>query len=222
MTYLYNDIGGVTRLCTSDPSGHLSQLVCNQITFSTLISFSAIYDSIAVLIMEMSRLIETLQKNNYIDARQTKHSKFWASLFANPTDSTWFVLGNPPEFTNELLVLLKTPEHATGHSGISHGGFIATLFDEPLCYAAYPILPHHTGVTASLTVNYLQPIQAGSWVLLKAEATGKEGSRKVIVNAHLYAADLSGATLPWADTNPLATATQIVVEPRWHDKLDYK
>lgn len=170
----------------------------------------------------MSALITALEKNNFKKLEPRKRSTFWDSLFTDPQSHVWFVLENPEEFTNEQLILLKTPEHATGHTGISHGGLIATLFDEPLCYAAYPVLPHHTGVTASLTVNYQKPTPAGSWVLLKAKALGKEGSRKATVNAEIYPADPSNPDLPWETSGSLASAVQIVVEPKWHAELDHK
>ena len=53
------------------------------------------------------------------------------------------------------------PNHCNGHATL-HGGFIATLADIWLAYNVIHMLPKTVSVvTASLTVDYLAPIQAG-------------------------------------------------------------
>ena len=64
-----------------------------------------------------------------------------------------------------------------GHSGIVHGGLLATLLDEGLARCCFPALPNKIGLTANLTVNYRKPAPAGSFFCLKAETVKVEGRK---------------------------------------------
>lgn len=99
-------------------------------------------------------------------------------------------------------------EALCGHPGIVHGGFLATMLDEGLARAAFAALPHGVGVTASLSINYKAPCEAGQYVVLRGELTNAEG-RKAWVEGRLE-------TLPVGDEEPvvLATATALYIEPK--------
>lgn len=164
--------------------------------------------------------LSNLLKSQYTLQDVKQRSQFWKSLFEDIEDQMWFVnTRENTENNNEQIILLQLPAHATGYTGIAHGGLLATLLDEALCYAAYPVLPHKIGVTASLNVSYLQPTPSTSWIIIRAIATSKEGSRKADVQGSVYIVDPTKEELPWINNKPTVTATQVVVEPKWSEKL---
>ena len=92
----------------------------------------------------------------------------------------------PIVFTDDknLVSLSYLGTDLCGHVGMVHGGMLATMLDEGMGRCAFTVLPHHVGVTATLTVNYRKPVPAGSFVVLKAEATRVEG-RKAWIKGRL-------------------------------------
>jgi 3'-phosphoadenosine 5'-phosphosulfate synthase len=73
-----------------------------------------------------------------------------------------------------------------GHSGIVHGGFLATILDESLARCCFAALPSKIGMTANLNINYRIPVPAGTFVVLRAKTTKVEG-RKAWVEGRLEA-----------------------------------
>lgn len=171
-----------------------------------------------------SKFVSALEAALFVENKKSRISDCWRLLGLKADELTWLVNSEKGStHVHEQLLLLKTPKEATGHAGISHGGFLATVIDESLCYAAYPVLPNHIGVTASLSVDYLQPVMAESWIVIRSIAESESGSRKAKVEAEVFSVDLSSENIPWKlGEKPHAKATQLVVEPKWHAKLARK
>lgn len=64
-----------------------------------------------------------------------------------------------------------------GHPGIIHGGLLATLLDEGLARCCFPALPSGVGVTASLKIDYRQPVRAEGFFVLRAETYQVQGRK---------------------------------------------
>jgi 3'-phosphoadenosine 5'-phosphosulfate synthase len=77
----------------------------------------------------------------------------------------------------ESIQIFHVGKDVCGHPGIVHGGMIATMLDEGLARCCFAALPHHVGVTATLTVNYKAPAKADSYLVLRAETTKVEGRK---------------------------------------------
>ncbi|KZF26314.1 hypothetical protein L228DRAFT_279535 [Xylona heveae TC161] len=95
-----------------------------------------------------------------------------------------------------------------GHSGIVHGGLLATILDEGLARCCFPALPNKVGLTAKLNINYRNPALAGSFVVLKAKTVKTEG-RKAWVEGRLETLAENGKK-----SILLAEADALFVEPK--------
>lgn len=94
------------------------------------------------------------------------------------------------------------------HSGIVHGGLLATMLDECLTRCCCPAFSAKVGVTANLSINYRNPAKANSFYVLKAKVTEIQG-RKAWVEGWIE-------TLPLAGTEPtlIAEAKSLFLEPK--------
>ena len=119
----------------------------------------------------------------------------------------------PPYIWNEregkeLVQIFYLGNNVSGHSGIVHGGLLATLLDEGLAWCCFPVLPNKVGVTASLQINYKKPTKADQYLVLKATTTKVEG-RKAFVEGHIE-------TMPENGEEPeiLVSANALFIEPK--------
>ncbi|KAI9874956.1 MAG: hypothetical protein M1823_007574, partial [Watsoniomyces obsoletus] len=92
------------------------------------------------------------------------------------------MLSVPPLFFNkldgsEMVQLFYVGDAVSGHPGIVHGGFLATMLDEGLARCAFAAMQNKVGVTANLTINYKRPTMAGQFLVLKARTTKVEGRK---------------------------------------------
>lgn len=173
----------------------------------------------------MSKVVNLLKGLGYQNVPSVTRSPFWKKQFQDSSVETWlYNQGTATGDHYEQVVLLQVPNDAVGHDGFAHGGFLAALLDESLCFCAYPVLPHRTGMTVALNIDYKAPTPAGEPLIIRAIAESKPESRKATVTAEIYPIKTLDLTeLPWATgSEPSVTATQIVVEPKWYDKLTHK
>lgn len=171
----------------------------------------------------MSKCVEVLKGLGYKSIPNIQRSCYWLQQFESVDSEAWlFNERTATAHYREQIVILPVTADNVGHIGIAHGGFLAAILDESLCFCAYPILPHRTGMTVSLNIEYKSPTPANAWMLVRAIARGKPGSRKATVNADIYSLpSLDFEEMPWlSGMEPTVSATEIVVEPRWHDELN--
>ncbi|KFX94532.1 hypothetical protein O988_06249 [Pseudogymnoascus sp. VKM F-3808] len=83
-----------------------------------------------------------------------------------------------------LIQILHLGSDLCGHSGIVHGGMLATMLDDGFANCCSAALPNKIGVTANLNINYCTPVSAGDFVVLRANTTKIEG-RKIWVEGHI-------------------------------------
>lgn len=110
--------------------------------------------------------------------------------------------------TNTMVTILYLGPNLSGHPGIVHGGFLATLLDEGMGRCSFNALPNKVGMTANLNVNYRRPAMANSYFVLRAQVLRAEG-RKAWVEGRIE-------TLPEEGQEPevLVDATSLFVEPK--------
>ncbi|KAL4948079.1 HotDog domain-containing protein [Aspergillus filifer] len=110
--------------------------------------------------------------------------------------------------TNTLVSIFYLGPNVSGHPGIVHGGFLATLLDEGMGRCAFPVLPSKVGVTANLNVDYRRPAMAESYFVMRAQVVKHEG-RKAWVEARIE-------TLPEEGQEPqvLVEAKSLFIEPK--------
>ncbi|KAH8586529.1 HotDog domain-containing protein [Bisporella sp. PMI_857] len=72
--------------------------------------------------------------------------------------------------TGECIIIIHMGRALAGWPGIVHGGASATVLDESLGRAAILRLPGKTGVTANLKIDYLKPVIAGQFYVIRTKA----------------------------------------------------
>ena len=92
------------------------------------------------------------------------------------------MLAVPPLYFNkhdgsEMVQIFYVGSDVSGHPGIVHGGFIATMMDEGLARCAFPAMQNKVGVTANLSLDYRMPTMAGQYLVLRAKTTRVEGRK---------------------------------------------
>ncbi|RDW76461.1 PaaI family thioesterase [Aspergillus mulundensis] len=134
------------------------------------------------------------------------------SLTAGTLSNSGGIVVPPTAFynndTNTLVTFFYLGSRVSGHPGIVHGGFLATLLDEGMGRCAFPVLPSKVGVTANLNVDYRRPAMANSYFVMRAQVTKSEG-RKAWVEARIE-------TLPEEGQEPdvLVEAKSLFIEPK--------
>lgn len=88
----------------------------------------------------------------------------------------------PPYHWNEeggrsMASIFYLGTDVSGYPGLVHGGMLATMLDEGLASCAYPAIPQKVGMTANLQINYRKPVQAGQFLVLRAQTTKVEGRK---------------------------------------------
>jgi acyl-coenzyme A thioesterase PaaI-like protein len=124
----------------------------------------------------------------------------------------------PPYYFNEkdgksMVQIFYVGSDCSGHPGIVHGGFLATMLDEGLARCAFPAMPNKVGVTANLQINYLRPTMAGQFLVLKAKTTKVEG-RKAWSEGWIESLEVAEGEEP----QKLVEASALFVEPK-HAKV---
>ncbi|KYG41319.1 hypothetical protein M433DRAFT_548736 [Acidomyces richmondensis BFW] len=76
-----------------------------------------------------------------------------------------------------LVQIFYLGRNLCGHPGIVHGGLLATIMDEGLARACFPVLPNKIGVTANLKISYENLCPVDSYVVLKAETVKVDGRK---------------------------------------------
>ncbi|KAK5030132.1 hypothetical protein LTR13_008445 [Exophiala sideris] len=120
----------------------------------------------------------------------------------------------PPYHFNEkdgksMVQIFYVGPDCSGHPGIVHGGFLATILDEGLARCAFPAMPNKVGVTANLQINYQKPTMAGQFLVLKAKTTKVEG-RKAWAEGWIESLEVAEGEEP----EVLVKATALFIEPK--------
>ncbi|ETN36460.1 uncharacterized protein HMPREF1541_08738 [Cyphellophora europaea CBS 101466] len=124
----------------------------------------------------------------------------------------------PPYYFNkkdgsEMVQIMYVGTDVSGHPGIVHGGFIATMLDEGLARCAFPAMQNKVGVTANLQINYRKPTMAGQFLVLRAQTTKVEG-RKAWAKGWIESLEVAEGEQP----EKLVEAEALFVEPK-HAKV---
>ncbi|RMZ92443.1 hypothetical protein DV736_g319, partial [Chaetothyriales sp. CBS 134916] len=124
----------------------------------------------------------------------------------------------PPYYFNktdgsEMVQIFYVGTDVSGHPGIVHGGFVATIMDEGLARCAFPAMPNKVGVTANLKIDYRRPTMAGQFLVLRAKTTKVEG-RKAWSEGWLESLEVPEGEEP----EHLAEGSALFVEPK-HAKV---
>lgn len=106
----------------------------------------------------------------------------------------------------ELEAFYHLGEKLVDVDGNIHNGVVSTILDELLCFCGFPYLPSKRGVTAQLSINFLEQIKPDTSVVLKAKVVEHKG-RKVIIDGHIETLDKKPVRI--------ADAVCVLVEPKW-------
>lgn len=117
-----------------------------------------------------------------------------------------------------MVCIFYVGNNLSGHPGVVHGGFLATMLDEGLARCAFPALPNKVGVTASLSINYRKPTMAGQYLILVANTTKVEG-RKAWANGVIEPLEDYETKEPGTPIQPLVEAEALFIEPK-HAKVE--
>lgn len=149
------------------------------------------------------QLSEIMREQNFITSTLAGPGRLEVLPF------TWVLLDRE-SLTSEVTMILYVGSRVSGHPGIIHGGFLASLVDEVLVRCAFPLLPSSVGVTARLEIDYKSPALVHQFLLLKSRTTRVQG-RKVWAEASILSmGDLEETN---GDLNLLVKAQGLFVEP---------
>ncbi|EJS44605.1 YBL095W [Saccharomyces arboricola H-6] len=84
----------------------------------------------------------------------------------------------------EVTVIYRLGAELGNRDGNVHKGLLSLLLDEALCYCGFPLLPSKRGVTARLSLEFLEDIPVDTTIMLKASVKECKG-RKCIIEGHL-------------------------------------
>lgn len=120
----------------------------------------------------------------------------------------------PPYYFNkhdgsEMVQIMYVGTDLSGHPGIVHGGFIATMLDEGLARCAFPAMQNKIGVTANLRIDYRKPTMAGQFLVLRATTTKVEG-RKAWAKGWIESLEVAEGEEP----QKLVEAEALFIEPK--------
>ncbi|KAG2732804.1 hypothetical protein G9P44_003794 [Scheffersomyces stipitis] len=122
---------------------------------------------------------------------------------------------------NYSLTFFHLGGKLSGHSGIVHGGLLATLLDELTCRLAFQNFESKKGVTANLNINYKKPTYTDNFVLIKCSLLKKTG-RKCWVKGAVYKFDTEkDEPIEEIESkeNLLTECEVLVIEPKWVNEL---
>ena len=84
---------------------------------------------------------------------------------------------------DRLQTGLRVEERHCNGLGFLHGGMTAAFSDSAMAWAVW-LKARQSSVTVRLSVDYLQPVRIGDWLIAESKVTGTEGD-VVYVEAHL-------------------------------------
>ncbi|CAI4054731.1 hypothetical protein SKDZ_02G0140 [Saccharomyces kudriavzevii ZP591] len=130
----------------------------------------------------------------------------------------------------EVTVIYHLGAELGNQDGNVHKGLLSLLLDEALCYCGFPLLPSKRGVTARLSVEFLEDIPVDTTITLKASVKEVKG-RKCTIEGHLeeFASETPskkvrkgwnlfghwGSSEKYDIPKKFAKANCILVEPTW-------
>ncbi|CAK7904596.1 MIOREX complex component 3 [[Candida] anglica] len=120
---------------------------------------------------------------------------------------------NPDE--GELTSFYHLGTKLISQDGQIHNGIVSTILDEGLCTCGFARLPSKKGVTAKLSINFINQAPPNSTVVLRAKVVESKG-RKVIIRGDLETYPLNGG-----EAVKIATSECILVEPKWFKYLSW-
>ncbi|CDK29290.1 unnamed protein product [Kuraishia capsulata CBS 1993] len=117
--------------------------------------------------------------------------------------------------SGDLTAFYHLGEKLVGSDGKIHNGLISTLMDEALCFCGFPLLPSKRGVTAKLSVDFVNKAPPNSTVILKAHVFSVKG-RKCVIHGTVE-------TVPVGKEPAIlvSKAECILVEPKWFKFLSW-
>jgi len=126
----------------------------------------------------------------------------------------------PPYYFHEkggksMVQIFYVGTDVSGHPGLVHGGFLATMLDEGLGRCVFPAMPNKVAVTANLQINYRKPTLAGQFLVLRAQTTKVDG-RKAWAEGWIESLEVAEGEEP----QRLVEATALFVEPK-HAKVSW-
>lgn len=110
------------------------------------------------------------------------------------------------EADSELQAYYHLGKGLTSYDGKIHNGVLSTLLDELLCFCGFPLLPSKRGVTARLSIDFINHANPDTTVLLKAKVK-EHKRRKVVIEGHIETIEKKPKII--------AKANCILVEPKW-------
>ncbi|CEP60226.1 Mrx3p LALA0_S01e05886g [Lachancea lanzarotensis] len=124
--------------------------------------------------------------------------------------------------SKELVVFYHLGHNLGNEKGNVHKGVVSLLLDEALCYCGFPTLPSKSGVTARLDLQFHQDVPTDCTVVLKAHVVEAKG-RKCVIGGTLETLPSRVWYKPWTNktSSVLATATCILVEPKWFKHVQW-
>ncbi|KAJ5709977.1 hypothetical protein N7493_009569 [Penicillium malachiteum] len=113
-----------------------------------------------------------------------------------------------------MIMIIHLGNELSSHSGVIHGGLLATLLDETLVRCSSAAFEKKVAVTANLNIDFRSPAMVNSYFVLTAEVSKLQG-RKAWLNGRIE-------TLPNQDEDPvlIAEAKSLFIEPRNADNLE--
>lgn len=110
---------------------------------------------------------------------------------------------------SELTAFYHLGHQLVSQDGRLHNGVTATILDEGLCACGFSRLPSKRGVTANLTIDFINQAPPGSTVVLHAKVSESKG-RKAVIEGTL-------STFPLNGEKPIEIAKSklVMVEPKW-------
>lgn len=114
--------------------------------------------------------------------------------------------------SNYSITFFHLGSQLSGHTGIVHGGLLATLLDELTCRLAFQNFHSKKAVTANLNISYRKPCFVDNMVMIKCELIKKLG-RKCWVKGSVYSVQ------DGQDITLLTECECLVIEPKWVNDL---
>ena len=84
------------------------------------------------------------------------------------------------EADKSIVVFYHLGEGLGNENGNVHKGILSLLMDEALCYCGFPTLPNGRGVTAKLSLKFLNDLPVNSTIVLRANVRETKGRKCII------------------------------------------
>ncbi|KAJ5736778.1 thioesterase family protein [Penicillium malachiteum] len=107
-----------------------------------------------------------------------------------------------------MVMIIHLGNELSSHSGMVHGGLLATLLDETLVRCSGTAFEKKVAVTANLNIDFRNPAMVNSYFVLTAEVSQLQG-RKAWLNGRIETLPSQGD-----DYTLIAEAKALFIEPR--------